>query len=166
MIDNVQLYINPQKPLFCGRGEISYFCIKLVSVHYCKQRTSAEHIAQWFQTTEIQQLKQTTYIISSEPVKVLIITPLKGQRYYFHSNLLQDFICFFAECIILMHHRKQFIKKQEGMEGRQSRGGTPLQAGKPNKLLFALQHDLKAATKFRDPFCKVYRTLNRHFVAS
>lgn len=65
----------------------------------------------------------------------------------------------FAECVILMHHRKQFIKKQEVMEGRQRGGGTPSQAGKP-ELLFTLQHYRKAATKFRDPFCLLYRILN------
>lgn len=41
------------------------------------------------------------------------------------------------------------------MEGRQRGGGTPLQAGKPNELLFALRHYLKEATKLRDPFCYV-----------
>lgn len=46
--------------------------------HHYKQRTSAEHIAQWFHTTEIQQLKWTTYI-SSEPMKVLIVTPCARQ---------------------------------------------------------------------------------------
>lgn len=43
-------------------------------------------------------------------------------------------------------------RKQEGMEGRQRGGDTRLQAGKFNQLLFALQHYLKAAIKFRDPF--------------
>jgi len=72
---------------------MSYFCIKFVSVHHCKQYTSGEYMAQWFQTSETEQLNRTTYIISSEPMKVLILTPCTGQRYCFHSNLLLHFIC-------------------------------------------------------------------------